>query len=926
MKILIFLLIISLSFFNSSLFAQVFPNDIKWKQLESKHFTVVYHINDAIAFRTINIAESIHQELYKKFRIPDNIHTYIIIIDSSDIANGVATVLPANIIVLYYTGIEFYSEFSLLNTYNWWKELILHEYIHILHLNQRKDINRFCSFIGLKYFILNPLLPAFCIEGTAVCFETEYTRMGRARAYYTEMVIRTAVYENNLPGLDDIAFWNVRKFLPGEGPYIWGGAFSRFILNKYGKDKLLSIYYNHSGCISSCIGYTRNSCISAISLSPLNGIANSILGKEIYDLWDMWILNLKLKYRKKIKKLWRKGITRIKRISGFYYKIFDLVFKNERIYFSGLNPDNGYNIYMIKDNKEEIIVRNRFANSLASLNQTIYFTGYEYYKNYYSFLELFKIDSDSSVQITQKARLKGIFEYNDKFFIAIKDNINKIQVIISDNRGRVIDKIIEFDKVETVGDIVYVRNEHSIYFILKQNEDFVDIFKLNLSTKKIERLTKNPAIEYSLFSDNTGLYFVSDFDGIYNLYYYSFDKKEFYKLSNFITGILRIIKDKRKFYVVAYSSYGYYIGEILTTSLVKEEVDYNNETKTFSNYVEKDRIEIKSFHTSASETYSPFRSMLSTILYAPAIMLNTLNDNIIGGVRLYFSDILFYHIFLLNFLYDFYYERMYFEIDYYNYLFDPNLNINIYNYYDLDGGSFLFRFFKLKWQYYLSLYSGINIEREFYKYFYNSFIMKITYNSSQSYPLSVDYERGVYTGVLFNIYEKLLGSEESLYTMELWCAKFVPFFFSHHTLKFDFKAGFLLNKSRYKPFEIRGPIFYDIPLHHKYSLKSYIGLKIRGKNYTAGIISYSFPIVWVEQGYRLLPFMLEKLWTKVFYEFAQVFNRLPKINKFYDVAGLEFHTTIKMLYRIGFDMGLGISKSLKKAREYTYYITINLGF
>lgn len=926
MKIHIFLLIIFLLSFNSSVSALIFPNDIKWKQIESEHFTVVYHINDIIAFKTINIAESIHQELYKKFRIPDNIYTYIVIVDSSDIANGIATALPANIIVLYYTGIEFYSEFSLLNTYNWWKELILHEYIHILHLNQRNDINRCCSFFGLKYFILNPLLPAFCIEGTAVCFETEYTRMGRARSYYTEMVLRTSVYENNLPGLDDIAFWNVRKLLPGEGPYIWGGAFNRYILNKYGEDRLLYFYYTHSGCINCCMGYTKSSCLSAITLSPLNGIGKSVFGQELYDLWDEWILALKLKYKRKIKELNIRGITKIKRISDFYYEIYDVALRKKTIYFSAYSPNEGHNIYKLENNKITTIVRNRFANSLALLNQTVYFTGYEYYKNYYNFLELFKIDLTGPVQITQRGRLKSIFEYENNSLIAVRNTTNNNQIIICNKNGDTIKIIAGFRKEESIGDIVYISGTQDIYFILKKEEDFVDIYRINLDTKEIERITENPAIEYSLFADKSGLYFVSDFDGIYNLYYYSFEKKEFYKLSNFVTGILRVIKNREKFYVVAYSSYGYYIGEILKSRLKQEPVKYNND-RSFSNYIENDRIELKSFHSSIPQPYSPFKSMLSTVLYAPAIIVDTCNDRISGGISLYVSDILFYHLFLLNFFYDNYYKEIYFDIDYYSYSFEPNLNIWAYKYHHLDGGSLLLNFFKLKWQYYFSLYSGINIEREFYKYFYNSFVLKITYNSTQYYPLSVNYERGIYTGIMFNIYDRLLGSEENLHIMRLWGKKFIPVIFSHHTLSLDSEAGFLLNQSKYKPFEITGPILlYSFPPYRKYRLKSYIGLSISGKNYIAGTISYTFPIIWIEQGYRLLPFMLEKFWTKMYYELAQVFDRLPEIRKFYDVAGLEFHTTIKMFYRISSDIGLGISKPLKRIKGYTYYITINLGF
>jgi len=902
------------------------PYDLKWKQIESKHFTVVYHINDQIAFKTINIAENIHYALHNKFRIPDNIHTYIVIVDSSDIANGMATVLPANIIFLYYTGVEINTEPSILNTYQWWKLLILHEYIHILHFNQRKDINKLLNFIGLKYIILNPFLPAFCIEGVAVCFETEYTRMGRARSLFTDMVLRTAVYENSVPSLDEIAFWNVKKILPGQGAYIWGGAFNEYLLNEYSEDDLLKLYYTHSGCVNCCMGYTKNSCLSLLTLSPLNGISKDVFGAELYDIWKHWVYKIKQKYRKKIKEIQSKGITAIKKISGLYYNIYNLTSKKGKIIFSAYSPHKGYGIYKIENNKDKIIVKNRFVNSLVWLNQTLYFTGYEYFKNYYTFFELFKISSEKISQITIKGRILAIFKYNKNHFIAIKNTANNKQIILCDKNGKSIKVLAKFKKESIIGDIGYIKEENTIYFILKQENDFVDIFKLNLNNKKIERITNNPAIEISLFvdADKKGFYFISDFDGIYNLYFYSIKEKKFYKKTNLVRGIFKIYKVKEKLYTVVYSSFGYYIGKILGP-LINEEINYNA-NKNYPNYVEDDKIDLKSYHASAPQPYSPFENMPSTILYFPSFTVNNDFKKYVFIIDLYLSDILFYHIFFINLTYDYFTKDFNFKCNYYNYSFNPNFKVTVYKNYSSDGGSLLFQFLKLKWHYYLTFLSGIEIERENRKDYYNSLSVAVSYNSTEKYPYSITMEQGFYSSIKFNLYDKILGSKENFHTMEISTSKFFPFIFLHHTLQLDFKGGFLLNKSDYKPYKIISSYFNNFPPIHKYMLTGYFQLCKTGKNYLSAKISYSLPLIWIEQGYKLFPFMLEKLWFKFYYNAVEVFDKIPVIENIYDNIGTEFLSTIKMFYSIKTDIGVGISKGLKNGGKFVIYLTIKIGF
>ena len=78
------------------------------------------------------------------------------------------------------------------------------------------------------------------IEGLATYEETEQTGGGRGRSPGAEMVIRTAVLENAFPDLGQASVFP-DSWPAGEVPYLFGEAFTRFIADKYGREKLAEI-------------------------------------------------------------------------------------------------------------------------------------------------------------------------------------------------------------------------------------------------------------------------------------------------------------------------------------------------------------------------------------------------------------------------------------------------------------------------------------------------------------------------------------------------------------------------------------------------------------------------------------------------------------------------------------------------------------
>jgi len=565
-----------------------------------------------------------------------------------------------------------------------------------------------------------------------------------------------------------------------------------------------------------------------------------------------------------------------------------------------------------------LLVRNRFVNSALYFQDRFYFTGYEIYNNSYTFFDIYKLDGDDEIQLTEKSRILRIYRFDERHMVGIKDTDDKKEIVLCDANGRIVKKFMEFDKESSIGDILHI--EDSLYFILRKENGFVDIYRLNLRNNELESLTDNPVIEISLFykQGEDGFYFVSDYDGIYNLYYYSIEEERFYRLSNFVRGIFRVyIEDD--IYAIAYSSKGYYIGKILKKDLIKEEVKYN-EAGDYKNFADNEKIKIQKFkHTEASD-YSVMRHIFSTFNYVPYFFYY--DKFYTAGTIVTMNDILVHHIFIgdIEYTSD---KEVNFGINYYNYSCKPYFSLYFSKFYESYFGFLYLSLLKEKWKYYFN--SSVGFRTYYYGYFSNAILLNFRYSSSEKYPYSVSYERGMDASLGIYMYNRAIGSSYNFDTLDFSFTKYFPLFFKHHTLKYYIYSGFLLSNSDVNAYMIRGFTPTKLNLRFGYYLKSYNGEFKEGKSLLASSFTYSMPIVWIERGYRLFPVMLEKIWLRYYYEIAGVFNRCPGIDDFYDTVGAESHIAMMLFYSTSADIIFGISKPLKRGKEYSIYISVSAG-
>src|SRR5690606_439033 len=111
------------------------PPDASWRTLDTPHFRVNYMEGlDSLAERTAVRAEWAYDLLSARLTRPPRGRIDIVLTDAVDYANGSATPLPTNRIVLYAHPPADVAELSF--TTDWLELLVLHELVHIFHLDQ----------------------------------------------------------------------------------------------------------------------------------------------------------------------------------------------------------------------------------------------------------------------------------------------------------------------------------------------------------------------------------------------------------------------------------------------------------------------------------------------------------------------------------------------------------------------------------------------------------------------------------------------------------------------------------------------------------------------------------------------------------------------------------------------------------------------
>ena len=153
-------------------------------KIDTKKGPVVFEIhgakqNSVYIERVARILEDYAHPILDYFEYPPTTNINFRINSSSTRANGAATAFPRNLIEL--NAFPPVGNGHLLTQEDWMKGLVLHELVHIVHMDQTRGFPQMVRNVFGSFGKWGGVVPRWFAEGIAVWAETEFTEGGRLR-------------------------------------------------------------------------------------------------------------------------------------------------------------------------------------------------------------------------------------------------------------------------------------------------------------------------------------------------------------------------------------------------------------------------------------------------------------------------------------------------------------------------------------------------------------------------------------------------------------------------------------------------------------------------------------------------------------------------------------------------------------------------
>lgn len=272
--------------------------ELIWRILETEHFRVLYHEGlERTAQHAGEIAEAAWGPVTGLYGYEPDGPVRLILKDFNDYANGAA--------YFYHDAIEIWTsplehDYELRGTSDWLRNVITHEFVHIVSLGAaRKGSQRVPAYF-LEYFgykeetnrddiltgapdrlvvapFANTVMPMWFAEGIAQ-YQTEEVRHDRWDSH-RDMILRTAVLDSTLLSLEEMGVFGKCGF-GNEFVYDHGYGFVRYIAATYGDSSLAEI--------SRRLGRWQTVSI--------NGALKQVTGRDAGQLWQDWHDDMAARY------------------------------------------------------------------------------------------------------------------------------------------------------------------------------------------------------------------------------------------------------------------------------------------------------------------------------------------------------------------------------------------------------------------------------------------------------------------------------------------------------------------------------------------------------------------------------------------------------------------------------------------------------
>jgi Tol biopolymer transport system component len=925
--------------------AVMFDPSLEWRSIKTEHFRIHYHRGlEAEASAMAQRAEDLHRELSPLHRWTPYFRTDIVMVDSTDDANGFSTPYPFNRVQVYMARPR--PDSSLSNYDDWQSLLFTHEYTHTLNLDAISGLPSITRYTLGRVCFPNVFLPMWMLEGNAVYYESRRTpgsplAPGRNNSSYTDMVMRAAFAEDRFMPISAASHFP-RPWPMGHTPYLYGGLFVDFLEKKYGRRSFSAVMEENTDNI---IPYL------------VNKNANDVYGENFIALWKEWESYLEVRYRRQLESIEAAGTTPPRLITDTGYLTSYPRFSSD-----------GHSLYYIRSTAREKTALMRASTAdgtteelctvhdpgaISVTNDRVFLSDPEYHRSFSLYNDVFAFDGKKYGRITKALRGESVDISRDgSVSVFVRHDRGRYSLVLSDGSFTAAEEIV------TRGDVRIAHTRLSpdarkIVFTMKDRTGRSDLALYNRDLRAFTRLTNDPHSDIcpTWHPDGRRVVFSSDRSGVYNLYEMDIARGASVRLTNLTGGAFHpdISPDGSSIAFASYGARGFDIALIPYPANGTEMTVSAPAPLSPDHFTAPDGVKSS---TPPGSPYTPVHSVLPPF-WLPVFGTSELYDDRydqLYGVYLPGNDTLYRHFYSLT-AYAYNIQRR--AVVDFTYLYAglyPNLLLRYENealFYGKD---------RFPWSDGLSYGVKRTLERKvstgveipFIRFLYtHSLLLSYsyeedltdvsasfggpverfrdrlaragfawTYTGAHEYPYSISEEDGMNFALVADIYNEAIGSDISFCKARAELSHYTGGPARNHVLMVRLRGGASFNNpERLSPYPLgrfeRGKTGPPAADEDEFGMRGYPAGAEYSDRFASGTLEYRLPVFQREGGFRMLPLYFRDLSARVYAEYGNAWNGRPEIGAFRASAGAEAHLRITAGYMmdvrafVGYGHGFG---------------------
>ncbi len=928
----------------------MFDPGLTWRSIKTEHFWVHYHQGlEQEAFRYALMAEHTHRWLAPPNRWSPFFRTDVVLVDSTDFANGFSTPVPFNRLQLYITRPELDS---VLSNFDDWRDLLFtHEYTHTLNLDQVTGIPALTRYSLGRVCFPNIFLPAWMIEGHPVYYESRREPFGRNNSTYTDMIMRCEYSGSSFKSISEASHFP-RRWPAGNVPYLYGGLFVDFLEKKYGKTNFAAVLEENSDNILPFL---------------VNMNAGDVYGESFLELWREWEDFLRVYYTRQTDRIKSAGTTDFREITDSGYRTSLPRFSGDGryIYYVQNTPfeQPGLMRYDVREGTRARLCDVHDPNFLSVAGDgAVFLSDAEYYRSFSIYNEAYRYER-------RRTRLTGGLRgsYIDVAAdgtrsVFVRQEGGMYSIALSDPGFQSIRHLIDRSPVQ----LAFPRfspDGGRLVFSIRDSAGYTDLVLWDPQSASFTRLMNDRYndITPSWHPDGRRVLFSSDRGGVYNLYAIDLGNGTVSRLTNLTGGAFSpaVSPDGASIAFASYSASGFNIALMPYPSgpLGVETLGASRIPPGFFSPMgvgEGPPGEIP------TRPYSVWRSIFPPY-WLPVFGSEEITDgryDSLFGVYLPGIDTLYHHFYSARLYAYNLQKRAVLELDYMLSRFYPNL---MFSYKDesLFYGSDDFPWDEhpreqVKRTLSRSGAAGLDVP---FLYFLSSHRLMLAYKyeesttdvydvssgatdrhtdllarlragyiytGSRTYPYSISGEDGRDFYIISDIYNRALGSDISYSKSRAEYAEYLPGVARNHVLMARLRGGVAINNPDYlAPYPLgrfeKGETGAPASEEDQMGLRGYPAGAFYGSRLAVGTLEYRLPVLQKDAGRGTLPLLFRDLWLAAFMEYGNVWDGGVEMADFRTSAGLETHARVTLGYYLDVEGYVGIARGFSRDGELQVY-------